>query len=104
MILQYINIFTINCFQTFYDIVSKDFYNAGQSCGSMIRKSWAIINEYGQSGKISIWFNFVSNNNMQLRKKDFEMHRNKNKTVQLSKEMRLFKYQQQILLWYEFPC
>jgi len=49
----------MNKCETFYDIVSKDFYNAGQSCGSMIRKSWAIINEYGQSVAGRDWLNRI---------------------------------------------
>ena len=44
------------CIQTFYDIVSRDFYNAGGTpCTSLIRKSWAIISEYGRSGDFLMW-------------------------------------------------
>ncbi|XP_065059079.1 lysosomal Pro-X carboxypeptidase-like [Rhopilema esculentum] len=50
----------MNKCETFYDIVSQDFYKAGgTSCTSLIRKSWDIIAQYGQSAGGRGWLNSI---------------------------------------------
>eukprot|EP00794_Sanderia_malayensis_P007162 gene7162-7969_t len=50
----------MNKCETFYNIVSQDFFKAGgSSCTSLIRKSWDIINEYGQTAGGRQWLNSI---------------------------------------------
>lgn len=50
----------MNKCETFYGIVSQDFFKAGgSSCVSLIRKSWDIINEYALSAGGRQWLNSI---------------------------------------------